>query len=376
MENPVVINIIACIVAVPISYGILRLIFQKSMMHRFSFFTAILCIFCYLAGLGNGLVGAGLGTTALAIGTCFALGIPLFIALNKSMTLPLKKSIARVKRLSEGDLSIEIKKSRRTDELGILNNSLATLTTNLMGVIQEINNNVEALQTVSQQVNDTSQQLSERTNQQATSTEEVSTTLEEIQTTALQNTENSRVTSNESIRLHNGVLSIGQQSEELVRANQLINEKIAVIIEISNQTNILALNAAVEAARAGDQGRGFAVVAAEVRKLAERSKLAADEIITLFNSTKTLSDRAGNSLAQMLPEIEENSGLLRKLVEEIIVASQEQQKGVNQVNGEVEAINIIAQRNAETSEELASAAEEMSSQTSHLRELVSYFRTD
>ncbi|PIE86120.1 MAG: hypothetical protein CSA05_01935, partial [Bacteroidia bacterium] len=188
------------------------------------------------------------------------------------------------------------------------------------------------------------------------SIEEVSATIEEAVANVENNTENSRRTLKKSSKVHEEVLAVNEKAEKVVLSNNLINEKIAIIKEIAHQTNILALNAAVEAARAGEQGRGFAVVAAEVRKLAERSKSAAEEIVGLSESTKNLSDEAGKSLSLVLPEIEKTANL----VENITNSSIEQEAGIEQINGAILQLNQIAQQNAATSEELATTSEEMS----------------
>ncbi len=213
------------------------------------------------------------------------------------MSVPLMQSINKVKSLSKGDLSIKVEESCRKDELGILNNSLLFLVKNLLSIISEIRKNSENLTNASSQINTTAQQLSEGASEQASSTEEVSSTMEEMQSNIEQNTENSKRTSSKSQKVQQNVLDVGKKAEKAVNANGLINEKVAIIKEIARQTNILALNAAVEAARVGEQGKGFSVVATEIRKLAARSKEAAEEIVSLSKNTKKLSEEAGKGLS-------------------------------------------------------------------------------
>ncbi|HEX3007193.1 MAG TPA: methyl-accepting chemotaxis protein, partial [Bacteroidales bacterium] len=132
-----------------------------------------------------------------------------------------------------------------------------------------------------------------------------------------------------------------------------------------------ALNAAVEAARAGEHGRGFAVVAGEVRKLAERSKIAADEIVGIASKSVELVEGAGLKLNEMLPEVNKTS----KLVQEIAAASMEQSNGSGQVNSAIQQLNDVTQQNAAASEELATSAEELASQADQMKEMIMYFRT-
>ncbi len=361
-------------ISFPVGVVLLRLIFKKSIMFRFSVYSfGYTVIVAYSAIV---MMHLGRSSAYFIYPFNIVLGTVFFFFIHKVVSKPLQSFISKIKELSKGNLNIPIQKLDSNGELSDLNNSLLVLISNLSAVVKEIDKNAQNLQNVSQQVNATSQQLSERANVQVVSTEDVSTTMEEILTNAEQNTNNSKITSTESTKLHDGVLSISRQSESLVNANKLINKKISVIKEIANQTNILALNAAVEAARAGKEGKGFAVVASEVRKLAERSKEAADEIIYLFNNTKVLADKAGNSLSQMIPEIEATSNLVQKLVQDTIVASEKQSKGVVQVNNSVEQLNKFAQNNAETSEELASTSEEMTAQAEQLKEAIAYFKFD
>ncbi|MCG8701285.1 MAG: methyl-accepting chemotaxis protein [Bacteroidales bacterium] len=132
------------------------------------------------------------------------------------------------------------------------------------------------------------------------------------------------------------------------------------------------MNAAVEAARAGEQGKGFAVVAAEVRKLAERSKVAAEEIVGLTYNSLKFAEGAGKKLEEIMPEVENTTSL----VQEIAAAGIEQNNGANQVNNAVQQLSNVTQQNASSSEELSTSAEEMANQSGQLKSLIAFFKID
>lgn len=125
----------------------------------------------------------------------------------------------------------------------------------------------------------------------------------------------------------------------------------------------------IEAARAGEHGKGFAVVAAEVRKLAERSQVAASEISTLTSDCLIVAEQAGNLLGKMVPHIQKTA----ELVQEITAASEKQSSGVGQINSAMQQLDKVTQQNAAGSEELAATAEEMQAQSESLKNVIAFF---
>jgi methyl-accepting chemotaxis protein len=162
----------------------------------------------------------------------------------------------------------------------------------------------------------------------------------------------------------------GTAVRKTVDAMKQIAGKIGIIDDIAYQTNLLALNAAIEAARAGVHGKGFSVVAAEVRKLAERSQVAAQEIGHLAATSVELAETAGRMIDELIPTIGKTSELVREIVE----ASDAQSQGASQINRAMGQLNQATQQNAAASEQLAATAQEMASQTDGLQEHMAFFK--
>jgi methyl-accepting chemotaxis protein len=219
-------------------------------------------------------------------------------------------------------------------------------------------------------VSATTQSLSQATNEQASSVEEITASLEQISSSVKQNADNAQITDGIAAKAAQQAAEGGSTVSKTVDAMRLIAEKVAIIDDIAYQTNLLALNAAIEAGRAGEHGRGFAVVASEVRKLAERSRIAAQEIDELTAGNVRLAERAGDLLVDMVPAITKTSDL----VQEISASSLEQSSGLSEVNAAMMQINRATQQNAAAAEELAATAEQTNDQSVHLQQLMSFFK--
>jgi len=307
----------------------------------------------------------GLLAAALLLGAAIAFFI------SRSITRPLNEAVSVANRLAAGDLSLSIAADSR-DETGQLKAALQGMVAKLAQVIGEVRGAANALSSASEEVSATAQSMSQAASEQAASVEQTSASVEQMSASITQNTENARVTDGMAGTAAKQAVEGGGAVKDTVTAMKSIAEKIGIIDDIAYQTNLLALNAAIEAARAGEHGKGFAVVAAEVRKLAERSQVAAQEIGAVAKGSVALAEQAGQLLDEMVPSIARTSDL----VQEIAAASAEQAAGVGQINTAMNQLNQITQQNASASEELAATAEEMSGQAEQLQQLMGFFSLD
>lgn len=287
---------------------------------------------------------------------------------------PLANAVERLNELAEGNLDIKIdgKLLNSKTDLGRLVQSTQKLKDNLTHIVAEINANVSHLSSSGTELNEVSQQMSQGAADQASSVEEVSSSMEQMAANIQQNTENAQETEKISFKVSEGVKKVGSSSRESLESIRNIAAKINIINDIAFQTNILALNAAVEAARAGEHGKGFAVVAAEVRKLAERSKNSADEIVSLASKSVSVTENSSKLMETLIPEIEKTA----KLVQEIAAASIEQSSGANQINNAIQQLNQVTQQNAIASDKMANGSEELNKLAEQLQEIIGYFKVE
>jgi methyl-accepting chemotaxis protein len=287
---------------------------------------------------------------------------------TRTITRPIQQAVAHAEAIAAGDLNRTISVSDQS-ETGKLLQSMSDMTTKLSAIIRDVREGSSAVASAAAQVSASSQSLSQGTSEQAASVEETSASLEQMNASITQNAENSRKVEQVAEKGAHSAAESGTAVEETVKAMKQIAAKISVIEDIAYQTNLLALNAAIEAARAGDQGRGFAVVAVEVRKLAERSQLAAKEISDLASSSVAVAERSGQLLSDLVPAIRRTA----ELVQEVTAASAEQSSGVTQINRAMSQVDSVTQRNASSAEELSSTAEELASQSEQLQQLMTFF---
>jgi len=244
-------------------------------------------------------------------------------------------------------------------------------------IIESLGEGSNQVAAASNEVSSSSQSLAEGASEQAASIEETSSSMEEMASMTKKNAENAGyadtlmkeanqvvIEANESMGMLTGSM------EDISRASEETSKIIKTIDEIAFQTNLLALNAAVEAARAGEAGAGFAVVADEVRNLAMRAAAAAKNTAELIEGTvKKVND--GSELVartnDAFGKVAQSSGKVGDLVAEISEASNEQSKGIDQVNIAISEMDKVVQLNAANAEESAAASEEMNAQAEQLK---------
>lgn len=360
----------ACLLGtLPLAYIILRLIFKKSVMVTIGWWVAILVFSCcemyYIVGK------FGFIHLAWALPVQFILGTSIFISFDVRIKRPLVRAINSIVDYSEGQLMKDYEEKRKPKvEIGLLYDAVKRMRKSLIGIVSDVQSNSDDLDEISQKLSISAEDLSKGSTLQASSVQQISATLEEFTMNIKQSTSNAKDTATKTSGVHNKISDVATQTDKTVEANRIIAEKINVINDIATQTNILALNATVESANAGEAGKGFSVVAAEVRKLAEISKRAADEIVELAQHSYSQAENAGSIIKEALPEIGDASSV----VKEIYLAGEEQQRGAEEINGAINQLDKVAQNNAESSEIVASSAKELAERSNLLKRQISFFK--
>ncbi|MEQ1529526.1 MAG: methyl-accepting chemotaxis protein [Methylococcales bacterium] len=274
-----------------------------------------------------------------------------------------------VDSLADGDLMTEIHYTQK-DEIGMLASALTKMRNQLGSVVMQVRTNSDALGSAAHQISATAQSISQSAIEQASGVEQTTASIEQLNASVKQNAENSKVTNNIATTAAEEAANGGDAVKKTVAAIKEIADKIGLIEDIAYKTNLLSLNAAIEAALAGEHGKGFTVVAAEVRKLAENSRVTAQEINILAKSSVKIAEDAGILLEKMVPNIQKTADL----VEEITASSEEQALGIGQINQAVTQLDRAAQQNASGSEQLAATAEQLNGQAMQLQQVMAFFK--
>lgn len=271
--------------------------------------------------------------------------------------------------IADGDLSVNVTPRSEQDQLG---HALSDMVDKLRHVISNASASADSVSGGAAEMSMTANALSSGSSSQASAAEEASASIEEMTATIGQSADNASQTEKIASESADAAQKSGDAVERAVQAMKTIAEKINIVEEIARQTDLLALNAAVEAARAGPHGKGFAVVASEVRKLAERSQLAAAEISELSDDTLSVSAEAREMLQLLVPKIRHTA----ELVQEISAATNEQNVGASQINQSIRELDRVIQQNASAAEKSANTSENLASQATELSDVISYFRLD
>ncbi len=282
---------------------------------------------------------------------------------------PIHITASYVDRIAKGDIPGSIKEEYKGD-LNEIRVNLNTMIKNLAKFAVNVQKAAEQVAVGSEQLSKGAGQISNGTAEQSSGVEEISSSMEQMSATINQTAENAKQTNLIAEKASKDAKQGSQAVNDTVHAMQTITEKILIIEEIASQTNMLALNAAIEAARAGKHGKGFAVVASEIRDLARNTGSAAKDINTLSMSNLEIAEKTGDLLGDMVSGIQKTA----ELVQEISASTNEQARGITEVNRAIQQLDQIIQQNAASTEQLASSSREFSSQAEGLLEVAGFFK--
>lgn len=371
--HPVIIkSILTLVIGAPAAFIILKLFFKKSILFKIGIFWALSIILVVINTRLSDYFPDDYSYPLAFFNTIFVTTILVYIV-NQIVKKPFTETLNNVEKLTKGHLDIKISEKRLNDddELGELHRSVVKLSEIFAKVVSNIQTSTERINEIGESITNSSNEITNSATNQASSVEEISSSMEQMAANIAQSADNSKQTELIAVEANKAVENGNNSATVALNSMKEIAEKIKIINDIAQQTNILALNAAVEAARAGEHGKGFAVVATEVRKLAERSNVAATEIESMSNSGTEISVKATELLNGTLPLIAQT----KDLVQEINAMSNEQSNGAAQINNSLQLINQETQKNVHAAESMSGKSDQLLSEASKLLNDMKFFKS-
>ncbi len=308
----------------------------------------------------------------IILSVCVLFLTPLFIILllfTKTITNPLKLASRFANEMTRGNLVAEFSYTSK-DELGDLSTNLKAMTGKISEVVTQIKSGANQIKETGEEISTSMQQVSDGASRQAATVEEIALAVHQIRDRFSDVTYKSNHTGNVARTVIDKLGGLDKSSGESLKAIRLMADKIDVISKIAFQTNLLALNAAIEAAKAGEHGKGFAVVAAEVRRLAVKSKIAANEIIELIKKSTGITEQSVSQMQELVPEIRHSTSL----IEEISASIFDLNEALSQINVAIQSLNNVTQQNAASAEEMHASSEALLQNSQEFINLIAFFK--